>query len=499
MEAQTQVEVAGGLLANHTKKEIVIMARQYGWRGDDARAPALQLALFVAGKIAAMGDKESGIKDGGVKSQGDGEGPQGEGAQGDGDQGEGPQGDGDQGEGPQGDGDQGEGPQGEGPQGDGDQGDGDQGEGPQGQGDGDQGDEKESPPMGAKPDKAEGEGEGKESPPVPDMPSPLPDMGEAFAEAAKGPQQPAEGQGDGDQGEGDQGEGDQGDGESPSESPENLDKEWRDLLKASGIKTPHRMLRKVWLVAAKAKQNVLLVGPAGSGKTTIAMQLSQLLGVHFSSLSCSQGMSESNLSGMLLPVKAGGTFDYVESQMVKCLGMPSVYLLDDMDRGDANVMVMLHQLLANGSITIPQKLVDPTVFKHSECLFIAGANKVGAMGSSIYSEAGDLDGATIDRFYLIEIKYDVNYIKSKFKSGKAAPKSAAWRPVAPATAEQIEQAGEWFMKVFANVERAKIDRIFATRAADKLFAAMRVGIPFDEAKVDIIADWSKDEIQRAGA
>ena len=66
MQAQTQVEVAGSHLATHTKKEIVVMARQYGWRGDDARAPALQLALFVAGKIAAMGDKESGIKDSGV-------------------------------------------------------------------------------------------------------------------------------------------------------------------------------------------------------------------------------------------------------------------------------------------------------------------------------------------------------------------------------------------------------------------------------------------------
>ena len=185
--------------------------------------------------------------------------------------------------------------------------------------------------------------------------------------------------------------------------------------------------------------------------------------------------------------------------MVKCLAQPSVYLLDDMDRGDANVMVMLHQLLANGSITIPQKLVDPTVYKHTDCIFIAGANRVGSMGSSIYSEAGDLDGATIDRFYLIEVDYDVNYIKSKFKSGKAAPKSAAWRPVAPATSEQIEQAGEWLMKVYANVQKAKIDRIFATRAADKLVAAMRVGIPFAEAKVDIIADWSKDEIQRSGA
>jgi len=489
MQQQTQVEVASGLLANHTKREIVVMARQYGWRGDDARAPALQLALFVAGKIAAMGDKESGIKDGAAMGQGDGKGPQGEGGEGgEGGDAEGAaqgaaEGQGEaQGEQPaegEGEGDQGQGGQGEGSGDDAEgEGEGDQGEGDQGEGEGE----------------GEGEQPAEEKPAMPPAKPALPDMAAAFEEAAKGPQK---GEGDEGQGEGDEAQGDEGEG--PQANGDDLDKEWKALLKASGLKTPHRMLRKVWLVSAKAKQNVLLVGPAGSGKTTIAMQLSQLLGVPFSSLSCSQGMSESNLSGMLLPIKAGGTFDYVPSPMVKCLAQPSVYLLDDMDRGDANVMVMLHQLLANGSITIPQKLVDPTVYKHTDCIFIAGANRVGSLGSGIYSEAGDMDGATIDRFYLIEVGYDVNYIKSKFKSGKAAPKSAAWRPVAPANAEQIEQAGEWFMKVFANVERAKIDRIFATRAADKLFAALSVGVPFAEVKVDLIADWSKDEIQRAGA
>ena len=507
MSAQQIVVVAQGLLDNQTKKEIVVMARQYGWRGDDARAPALQLALFVAGKIAAQGDKESGIKDGAAMGQGDGKGPQGEGSKmgGEGGDAEGAaqgaaEGQGEaQGEQPaegEGSGDQGQGGQGEGSgddaEGEGDDAEGDQGEG-EGEGDDAEGDDAEGDQgEGDQGDKAE------DKPAMPPAKPALPDMAAAFEEAAKGPQK-AEGdeaEGEGPQGQGDEAQG--GEGEGPQANGDDLDAEWRDLLKKSGIKTPHRMLRKVWLVAAKAKQNVLLVGPAGSGKTTIAMQLSQLLGVPFSSLSCSQGMTESNLSGMLLPIKAGGTFDYVPSPMVKCLSQPSVYLLDDMDRGDANVMVMLHQLLANGSITIPQKLVDPTVYKHTDCIFIAGANRVGSLGSGIYSEAGDLDGATIDRFYLIEIGYDVNYIKAKFKSGKAAPKSAAWRPVAPATAEQIEQAGEWFMKVFANVERAKIDRIFATRAADKIIAAMRVGVPFAEAKADIVADWSKDELQRAG-
>src|SRR3990172_9382370 len=36
------------LMAANNKKELIVKARSMGWRGDHARAPALQLALYIA-------------------------------------------------------------------------------------------------------------------------------------------------------------------------------------------------------------------------------------------------------------------------------------------------------------------------------------------------------------------------------------------------------------------------------------------------------------------
>src|SRR5690606_14582854 len=55
----------------------------------------------------------------------------------------------------------------------------------------------------------------------------------------------------------------------------------------------------------------MLVGPAGCGKTYIAAKAAEALGLNFYDQSCSEGVSESIFTGWLLPVTAGGAFDYV--------------------------------------------------------------------------------------------------------------------------------------------------------------------------------------------
>jgi MoxR-like ATPase len=99
--------------------------------------------------------------------------------------------------------------------------------------------------------------------------------------------------------------------------------------------------------------NLLLVGPAGTGKTTIAQQLSQLLGVPFGSISCSQGMSEAQLTGWLLPLGKKGKFDYKSAPFVDCMQMPAVFLVDEIGGADANTFMALNSMLANGFMSIP--------------------------------------------------------------------------------------------------------------------------------------------------
>ena len=258
------------------------------------------------------------------------------------------------------------------------------------------------------------------------------------------------------------------------------------------------MLRKVWLLTAKAKQNVMLVGPAGSGKTMIAQQLSQLLAVPFSSVSCTQGMSESQLSGWLLPIGKKGKFDYVPAPFVDCLQKPSVFLLDEADAGDSNTLMLLQSILANGFITIPHKLIDPVVIRHADAIIIAGVNTFGDEASEAYTARQPLDAATTDRFYPVIIDYDLSYVHGLFGSedGKAKRKSAAWSPVAPASVENMMLARDWCMTVIERTTKLKLGKIAGPRMAQRLAAALRVGIPAKEACEDCLIGWSKDEVSR---
>ena len=373
------IETAKELIATSNKKEISQIARGYGWRGDEARAPILQLALYVAQQLQAGGSESSSQSDSAPQSQGD------------------------------------------------------------------------------------------------DQPS-------AGQDGQQGDDQPSAGQ----------------DEEPEPEDKSTLDAEWKALLKASGIKLPHRMLRKVWLLTAKAKQNVMLVGPAGSGKTMIAQQLSQLLAVPFSSVSCTQGMSESQLSGWLLPIGKKGKFDYVPAPFVDCLQKPSVFLLDEADAGDSNTLMLLQSILANGFITIPHKLIDPVVIRHADAIIIAGVNTFGDEASEAYTARQPLDAATTDRFYPVIIDYDLSYVHGLFGSedGKAKRKSAAWSPVAPASVENMMLARDWCMTVIERTTKLKLGKIAGPRMAQRLAAALRVGIPAKEACEDCLIGWSKDEVSR---
>src|SRR5207247_10162223 len=58
-------------------------------------------------------------------------------------------------------------------------------------------------------------------------------------------------------------------------------------------KTHAKFERAVRLAAAR--RSILLVGPAGSGKTHLAHQVAQALGLNFASISCSAAMSAGHL------------------------------------------------------------------------------------------------------------------------------------------------------------------------------------------------------------
>ena len=82
---------------------------------------------------------------------------------------------------------------------------------------------------------------------------------------------------------------------------------------------------------ASSRINTLMVGPSGCGKTFVASKVAESLSLDFASISCSVGMSESMLSGWLLPVGSGSKFEYVPSQFVQMYENGGIFLLDELD------------------------------------------------------------------------------------------------------------------------------------------------------------------------
>lgn len=157
---------------------------------------------------------------------------------------------------------------------------------------------------------------------------------------------------------------------------------------------------------ASNRINVMLVGPAGCGKTHMAGQVAKALKLDYAAQSCSAGMSESQLTGWLLPTGDNGKFVYVSSEFIRIYENGGVFLFDEMDAADPNVLIFINSALANGEFFLPQRFEKPKVKKHKDFVAIAAANTFGGGADAIYTARNALDGATLDRFRLGMIGMD---------------------------------------------------------------------------------------------
>lgn len=164
----------------------------------------------------------------------------------------------------------------------------------------------------------------------------------------------------------------------------------------------HPAFNKI-LQLATARKNVLLVGPAGTGKTHAARQVAARLGLDFASVSVTAGMSVSQLTGWLMPT------GYLESDFVRLYENGGVFLLDEMDAADANTLTVINQAIANGSFNIAQRTGNSQIQKHRDFVCIAAANTFGTGGDMIYAGREQLDAATLDRFMTVFIDYDRHF------------------------------------------------------------------------------------------
>jgi len=225
---------------------------------------------------------------------------------------------------------------------------------------------------------------------------------------------------------------------------------------------------------AAARKNILLVGPSGCGKTHVAEQLAEQLDLRYGSQSCSAGVSESAFSGWLIPVGESGQFIYVSSVFVDMYENGGVFLFDEMDNSDANVLVFLNQALANGKFFLPQRTENTIVKRHKDFLAIGCANTFGGGADGMYHGRVALDAATLDRFRLGTIFMDYS----------------------PAVEESLVDATvlSWGRKVREEISNHKLRKLMSTRVLIDASDMMKMcDWKISDIEEGYFADWSREE------
>lgn len=233
---------------------------------------------------------------------------------------------------------------------------------------------------------------------------------------------------------------------------------------------------KTILRDAAAGVNILLVGPAGCGKTHIAKQCAEALDRPFASVSCTAGMSEAAFKGRLLPVD-NGNFRYVQSDFVRLYRNGGVFLIDEADALDGNVALTLNNALAGNGFN-NDLIIDGDTFvpRHPDFVCIAAANTFGTGANAVYAGRERLDEAFLDRFRAGRISLDYDReLERQAVDGRLL---------------------KWGWDVRKNITDNRIHKVLSTRFLMEATKLLTVGATHSEMVDRFFADWKSDDRQR---
>lgn len=144
---------------------------------------------------------------------------------------------------------------------------------------------------------------------------------------------------------------------------------------------------------------VMLIGPAGTGKNVLCKQVAEAY--HLNYFSANAVQQPYDLTGF---IDANGA--YHETEFYKACksasdGQDTLFVFDEIDGSNQEVMVMFNDALANGNYQFPNETLN-----FSEHLkVIACANTFGTGATMEYVGRNQLDAATLDRFASVVIDY----------------------------------------------------------------------------------------------
>lgn len=216
-----------------------------------------------------------------------------------------------------------------------------------------------------------------------------------------------------------------------------------------------------------ARLPLFLVGEAGSGKTHLVEQVAEVLGFKFYCISVCAQTTASSLLGYM---NANG--EYVRSLFREAYENGGVFLLDEVDNGNPNVLSVLNASISNHVCSFPDKMVP----KHPDFVLCASGNTYGHGANRKYVGRLEIDGATLDRFVFIEIGYD-----EKLESQICGSKEYA----------------KMVQNIRHKAEELKLRNIISPRASINGVKLLKSGMDLDDVlNATIFRDMSEDTIKK---
>lgn len=153
-----------------------------------------------------------------------------------------------------------------------------------------------------------------------------------------------------------------------------------------------RVLRRV-----QAGLTPWLHGEAGTGKTTLAIQVAEAMRLPFFGKSVTAQMTEVSFFGY---TDANG--QVVRTPFRDAWEHGGVFLLDEASSATPNLAAGINMALANGRVAFPDGMID----RHPDCMIIAAANDTGQGPTPKYPKGIKQDSSFLDRFVMTELTLD---------------------------------------------------------------------------------------------
>jgi len=162
------------------------------------------------------------------------------------------------------------------------------------------------------------------------------------------------------------------------------------------IQGAHRDLPKL-VARLHAGMYILLVGPAGTGKSYAAHDAAKALGVPCYDLSVTVQTQEWKVAG------AHSAVTFIRGTIREAYENGGVLLIDEFDNGSPNFLAGLNLLLSSDTYTFAD---GETVQRHPQFYVVGTANTIGEGGTAQYRARQALDAATLDRFTFMFMDID---------------------------------------------------------------------------------------------